>query len=444
MPLKRNLVIILTRGLRSDVLSDSRAWPTTMPNMDRLCERGLRLVAHSACPAADGGLVSLLTGLHARQHGHVDTTRNLTCAGWPALLQAQGYHLTGVGCVGPIARWLHDAVHVEDVHVVESDRCAYLRAMHVRYQLAAIQLQRRQRLRTGPFEPDRLILEPNDDIDGFIAAEAEKKLIELNSHRPWAIIVMFSGPGNDLPPPTLYDQIVEPRELEAGFVPADLTRLDALAELDYPRVMLQRLDPIHLARIRGDYLGRVSLIDHGIGRLWRALEERPDRELTWAVVASDRGQLLGEHGLIGHRSFLTGAIETPLLLLPPTPAPRISGDGLVSTVDIAATIALLGGCDLGHAVTGQSLLPLLTGETLKSPAAGACLSEFGRRLMLMTDRYKVVFDTETRTALGLYDLAKDADERRNLLEQPTGRNILDALRWRLAETLLPLRAEAAG
>jgi choline-sulfatase len=302
------------------------------------------------------------------------------------------------------------------------------------------------------------VLDPEDDIDGFISAEARRLLSRMPADKPWALIVSYSGPGNELPPPTLYSQVVDPATLEAGFMPVDFTKVDALAELDYPRVMLQRLDPRMLGRIRADYLGRVSLIDFGIGRLTSLVESRPDRNRTWMVVASDRGQLLGEHGLVGHRSFLCGAIETPLLVMPPLFGMAVVADpaaepvtwhtdfgsGFVSTVDAAATIAALGACDPPKATVGRSLLPVLAGESLQNLGAGigngGLLSEFGRRLLLETERYKVIFDVESHLALGLYDLINDPDEQTNLVTSPIGQNLLDSLRWRLGDTLLGLRS----
>ncbi len=352
----------------------------------------------------------------------------------------------------------------------------------------------------GPFEPDRLLLEPEEDIDGFILHQAHLLLDRMPEDKPWALIVVLSGPGNDLPPPTLYDGLVDRKELATGFIPTDLSAIDVLAELDYPRIMLQRLEPRNLANIRSDYLGRVALIDHGLNKLATEIRERNDHASTWMVVASDRGHLLGEHGLVGHRSFLSGAVEVPFIIAPPeggisdfkfgsgapgsdleeespqmlkppeppeppespeSPEPpdstkffssnrkseignRKFHDGLVSTVDVAATIAALGGCDLSPACVGRSLLPALSEHSSIRPIAGGCLSEFGKRLMLETERYKVVFNTDTLSAMGLYDLLNDPDERHNLVNSPIGMNLLDALRWRVGEALMPLRATPGG
>lgn len=443
MSFRRNLVIVFTHGLRADALGDSQVWPLRTPSLEKLIERGASLIASSACPADPGGLVTLLTGYHARQHGFVDPMRGpAACEGWPSILAEAGYHLGGVGMISSAISWLDDAVIVADVEQTESGLCRYLSAMRAKGFQEAISQQRRQRQRYGPFEPDRLLIEPDDDIDGFIAVQAREMIERMPTDKPWCLLVCFSGPGNDLPPPTLYDEAANTEELARGFAPADFTRVDALAELDYPRVMLQRLEPAKVARIRSDYLGRVSLIDHGIGRLMSALDERPDSGRAWSVITSDRGQLLGEHGLIGHRSFLAPAVEVPIIIIPPAPGAAvqdIAGEGLASTTDIAPTILALAGCDAPRAVVGRSLLPTLSGDPVL-PVLNGCLSEFGKRLMLETERYKVIFDTEAQQAVGLYDLLNDAGEHDNLIDKPSGRNLIDSLRWRLGDVLLPLRA----
>ena len=304
----------------------------------------------------------------------------------------------------------------------------------------AIQQQRTKRQRYGPFDPDRLLMDAQDDVDGFIAAEAVKMLAKMPTDKPWVLIVIYSGPGNDLSPPTIYEYMVEPSLLEEGFVPPDFTRLDALAELDYPRILLQRLEPHSIGRIRADYLGRVSLIDYNIGRLMSTIENRVDNSRTWVVVSSDRGHLLGEHGLVGHRSFLGAAVDVPVIIAPPMPVRQKTHPQLISTVDVAATIAAIGGCDSPKAVIGRSLLPVATHGALEGRPWPGCISEFGRRLMLQTERYKAVFDADTTDTIGLFDQLKDPDEQSNRVADPVAASVLDSLRSRLADMLLGLRA----
>lgn len=449
---KRNLLIVLAHGLRSDALADEREWPLPTPHLVALAERGLRLVLTSASPADPGGMTSVLTGLHARQHGQLRDQQTTTPLreGLPTWLADAGYHTVGVGEVGSFASLLDESLITEGVAVAEPapSRCWYTAAARTRGHGPALAQQRRTRLRTGPLGPDRLMLEPDEDIDGFIAAQAGEALGRMPDDKPWAMFVVFSGPGNELPPPLYYDGLVDTADLERGFVPVDLNRIDALAEPELPRAVLQRLEAHQVARIRADYLGRVSLIDHGVGRLQEHLARRSDASRTWTVLSSDRGQLLGEQGLLGHRSFLAPAIEVPLIVTPPnTPIPGVSPprekfqDGLFSVVDIAPTIAQLAGADRPPRLAGRSVLPIFNGEAvLPTPAAN--LSEFHDRLLIETERHKAVFRTTDQSCIGLYDLLNDPDETINLIEQntPTTRSLVLQMRLSLGATLLPLRA----
>jgi arylsulfatase A-like enzyme len=309
--------------------------------------------------------------------------------------------------------------------------------------------QRRVRLRQGPLDVPRLDLDAHDDVDAFIATQAADAVKHLPTDKPWALLTVFTGPGNDLPAPRPYHELITPDELDCQFVPADLRALDALAQLDYPRVLLQRLDRSSLAVLLSDYLGRVALLDLGIGLIARAARQRPDADRTWILVTSDHGKLLGESGLLGHRSFMAPALEVPVLLAPlaaPASPDRDEPqriDGLISTVDVAATIADIAACDLPSACVGHSLLPAVRGKPVATLASEVgCLSEFGRRLMLQNDRHKIILDVDTRQVIGIYDLLNDPLETRNLSETVLGKNLVDALRWRIGDALLSLRFPA--
>ena len=442
MSAKRNLLIILAHGLRSDALGDGSAWPLTTPHIDDLARAGLRLTAMAACPADPGAAISLYSGLHARQHGHVgQNSATVTCGGWAAALAADGYHLAGVGRIDPIRKHLHEAVAVHDVASRDFANCQYLRATRSRGITAALLQQRQQRNRTGPFEPARLIIEPGDDVDGYIATRAAEMLGQLPADRPWALIVAFTGPANELPPPTISHEIVDTAALVDGFIPVDFRRIDCLAELDHPRALLQRLTPTQLARIRADYLGRVSLLDFSIGRLRAAACDRKDADRTWTVLTSDRGYLLGEHGLVGHRAFLAGAVDVPLIIAAPKAMNLPSPRGLqIGTVDVAATLSDLGGTELPQAAVGRSLLCLMRGQPFRTLTAGGCLSEFSDRLCLRTERYKAAFRIDSQMPLMLFDTLHDADELDNLIGTARGQSLLDSVRWRLGDALMPLRS----
>lgn len=446
---KRNLLVLLPHGLRSDALADEREWPLPTPHLVELAQRGVRLVLTAATPSDPGAMASVLTGLHARQHGlltpNADGTSCELTDALPAWLRAEGYHTTGVGEVGVIAASLDEARVTAGVDVADPtpDRCWYAAAARARGHASAVAQQRRQRRRGGPIAPDRLMLEPGEDIDGFIAQLAVDAVADLPTDRPWALFVAFSGPGNDLPPPLGFDDIVSTRGLARDFAPVQLDGLDALTEPVLPRAVLQRLEAHQVARLRADYLGRVALIDHGVGRIGEALEARADADRTYTTVTSDRGRMLGEHGLVGPHTFLAPSIEVPLIVAPPAgrsdlaPSEKFQ-DGLFGTIDVAVTLAALTGADVPPGRTGRSVLPIFNGDPLE-PGAAANLSEFGDRVLVETERHKAVFRVSDGVCLTLHDLADDPDERRNLAQTGPGQARALAMRGILGSVLLPLR-----
>jgi arylsulfatase A-like enzyme len=434
----RNLVIVCCHGLRSDALSDEARWPLVTPNLEQLAYRGLRVVAQSASPDDPMGLRCLLTGRYPRQM----PAGNGGISGVLGWLRKAGYWLAGVGQVGAVRHELDVAHETAELDTPEPVGCAYMQEAHLRGHVPALRHQRLQRRRRGAVEPDRLMLEPDHDIDGFIALRAKDAVSQLPGDRPWALVVVFSGPGNDLPPPMLYDDLIDPGELRGDYVPADLTRIDTMVDPAYPRSVLQRLTPADVARIRADYLGRVALIDHGVGQLLETLRRREDARRSWCVLSSDRGVLLGEHGLLGHRSFLGPALGVPIIVTPVHGRhnPGVVPDGLWSTVDVAPTIADLAGVDVPPNTAGRSLLPLLRDETSLGLHGAWALSEFGDRLMIETRRHKAMYRTDTADCFAFYDLTADPDEHTNRVNEPCEREAKDAVRSALAEALLPLRA----
>ena len=441
----RNLVVFLCRGLRSDAVSDECRWPLATPNMMSMAEHGLRLVASSASPSDPAGMVSLLTGLHARQHGWfgADLPMPAVHGSVPLWLKQAGYRLAGVGEVGAFEALLDHAVVTRDGETGGAS-CRYLAEVGAQGLGKAVVEQRRQARRHGPWAAERLLLEPDQDIDGYIAATAERVVQQLESDRPWALLVSFSGPGNALPPPPMYAELADADRLASDFVPAASAYLDTLASPSVPRARLQNLTRAAVGRMRADYLGRVGLIDHGIGRVMRAVRSRSDAKSAWSVVASDRGTMLGEHGLVGDRSFLAEALETPLIIAGPEGGPRPKSrylDTLASTIDVAPTLARLGQCEIPADLPGRSLLEAFAGGRVAGPRGGN-LSELPDRMMLETERHKLVIRTPGGEPIALYDLLHDPGERNNLLQNRGRHDVLDPMLGRLGKALIPLKAAA--
>ncbi len=165
------------------------------------------------------------------------------------------------------------------------------------------------------------------------------------------------------------------------------------------------------------YDDEVARADVEVGRLLASLGEGGSSSLV--VVAGDHGEAFGEHGEIAHSVFVYDTtLRVPLIMA----GPGVPGSGVVvsepvSLVDVLPTVVELLG-QPPNDVDGTSLVPTLVGRTLGRrelyAESFAPLLDFGwsslRSVRVGSEKYIAAPKPE------LYDLARDPDETRNVLE----------------------------
>ena len=106
---------------------------------------------------------------------------------------------------------------------------------------------------------------------------------------------------------------------------------------------------------RDDYDAAIATLDGALDSLFRQLERRGVLDQTVVIVASDHGEMLGEHGIREHGNGLyRQELEVPLLMWGPGIPAGVRANQPVSLRDLAATISDLAGAgDAG--VPGASL-----------------------------------------------------------------------------------------
>ena len=65
---------------------------------------------------------------------------------------------------------------------------------------------------------------------------------------------------------------------------------------------------------RAYYAGLVKQIDHEVGCMVEALNQKGIRDNTVIIFASDHGDYLGDHGLSGKASYYEAACHVPMLV----------------------------------------------------------------------------------------------------------------------------------
>lgn len=196
-----------------------------------------------------------------------------------------------------------------------------------------------------------------------------------------------------------------------------------------------------------DYLRVLAGVDANVGRVMDALSRSGLEDETIVIYLSDQGFFLGDHGWFDKRWMYEESLRTPLLVRWPGTAQAGSVNrDLVMNLDLAETVLAMGGVSAPAAMQGESLVPLLRGQTpddwrdaiyyqyFEYPGWHMVRRHYGVR----TARYKLIRYYEV-DEWELFDLARDPNEMRSLYPDPAYAAVVTDMKARLAK----LRAQYA-
>lgn len=172
-----------------------------------------------------------------------------------------------------------------------------------------------------------------------------------------------------------------------------------------------RFDEADRRQVQGLYYGQVASMDHALGEFLARLAQSRVLDRSLVVLSNDHGEELFDHGGLDHgHTLYDELLRTPLVFRLPRRAAlapaRIAN--LVELVDVAPTaLELLGVAPIAGA-HGESLVPLLAGETPVGTYAVAAAPWYGVR----TEGYKLVTVAPGKDRL--FDLQADPGEQRDV------------------------------
>lgn len=193
-------------------------------------------------------------------------------------------------------------------------------------------------------------------------------------------------------------------------------------------------------RYMQDYLGTIQAVDENVGRVLDYLEANNLMENTIIVYTSDQGFYLGEHGWFDKRFVYDESFKTPLLVAWPGKVKAGSKtDEMVQNLDFAQTFLDAAGIPAPSDMQGESLIPLLTGNTEKWTRDAVYYHYYEypsvhmvkRHYAIVTKEYKLThyyFDTDEWE---LIDRIKDPQELKNVYDDPAYAEIKNELHRKL-------------
>lgn len=192
------------------------------------------------------------------------------------------------------------------------------------------------------------------------------------------------------------------------------------------------MTPEAIRKLYAAYFGMVSLMDHHIGRILDALNERGLAENTLVVFTSDHGDYLGNHGMWGKGLPAYEDMQrVPFIVRhPQCKTAGLHSKALQSLVDMEASFLSIAG-----------LIPRPGSQGVDQTKAWMDANQKARDWVMLEfhpaessycqhtfveDRYKLVL-YGNRDYGELYDLHDDPHQLHNLYNEPNYRELLDAI-----------------
>ncbi len=276
----------------------------------------------------------------------------------------------------------------------------------------------------------------------FIARRAQEYLAQKRD-KPFFAMVSFYEPHSPYRFPVEYAGRKNPADFSIPKVGPD-------DDWQIPAIFRDLTDD-EKRGIQASYYTSTEYFDWCVGQVLDALDKSGQADNTLVVYIGDHGYCLGHHGRFEKHCMYEQAVRAPLIVsYPKIVKAGSSTAALVEFVDIAPTILDLGGIAKADRMQGQSLLPLLKGESGKH--RDHVVIEYGHNdeACIRTEKWKLIFERGKDTRddgydpagdppgpkLRLYDLQSDPREMTNVLTRPENRGVARDLADKLVKHLV--------
>jgi len=195
-------------------------------------------------------------------------------------------------------------------------------------------------------------------------------------------------------------------------------------------------------RYMQDYLATISSVDDNVGRVLDYLDEAGLTNNTIVIYTSDQGFYLGEHGWFDKRFIYDESFKTPLLVRWPNQIKAgTTSDEMVQNLDFAQTFLEAAGIEAPQDMQGESLLPLLRGDTTAWTRDAVYYHYYEYPSVHMVKRHYGIVTKEFKLAhfyfdvdeWELYDRLRDPQEMNNVYDDPAYADVVKSLHLKLDE-----------
>ncbi|NNF36633.1 MAG: sulfatase-like hydrolase/transferase [Saprospiraceae bacterium] len=455
-----NIIMIVVDDMRYDEWGGGGHTFLKTPSIDRLAAEGTQFTrAYHTVPLCSPNRASILTGQYPSRHGIIDnTSRNQASYMldlFPKYLQAAGYKTAHVGKWhmgnSPKPRPGYDYWLCMEGQGKTYDPKLYEGEQEIQYEgyITDIFTEKSvdfiKRSSGAPFflyighkavHPEAIQRD-----DGTTDLSVPKTFIAADRHKGTYPNEIFKRSDSYSPTGTADDGKPVIREA---------FKLRAKTMEEDPRWVTEIDLGVSEKSIR-DRAEMMLAVDESLEKIMATLNELDLDDNTVIIFTSDNGYFFGEHGFsLERRMPYEESVKTPLIIKHPGISKPVSiVNGLTLSIDLSATALDLAHVEIPATIQGQSLIPLITGET-KEIRPAAFIEYYSNEnpfpwtaqldyRVVVTEQYKYIkwlrFDEAE-----LYDLENDPYEQHNLIHDPSYQSVVKELHNQMKH----LQLEALG
>ena len=472
-----NIIYIMSDDhTRQAISAYSDRYGLTTPNIDKIAEEGLIFNNSYVANSISGpSRACMLTGKHSHKNGFMNNSNRFdgTQQTMPKLLQQAGYQTAIVGkwhlssdptgfdywdilpgqgdYYSPVmytkdsrstypGRYVTDLITDKSIDWLEHRDAGKPFCLFVHHKAVHRNFMGNVYADLMAFEGKEYLLPENfhDDYKGRNAAAAQE--MTISTHFSWEYDLKVKSPDGTA---AIHDFGGYNRMNKLEKAIWDSVYNPVQREINEKKLSGKELTEWKYQRYIKDYLKTAKSMDDNIGRLMQYLKEHDLLENTIIVYTSDQGFYMGEHGWYDKRFMYEESFSTPMIVRMPE---RFNAKGeineFVQNIDHAPTFLEVARVKIPEDIQGISYLPLLKGKHPKNwrkslyyhfyeyPGEHAVRRHYGIR----NERYKLIHFYDDIDAWELYDLKYDPMEMKNLIDDPSRKKTIHALKkqlWKL-------------
>ena len=412
MQSRPDILFIMTDQQRFDTIAALGNSHICTPNLDRLVRRGVSFSnAYATCPICIPARYTIRTGCEPLTTRSFNNAIPKAAAGQAAEMESRcgpylgrtmwrlGYRTFGVGKfhtypwnedLGYETLWRSEETYHPPAREGD-DYGSWLTREHPAFDFLEQPLGERTEMY---YLPQRSPLPANLGLEWWTADRTVEEIAESDDLRPFFGFVSFFGPHPPLAPPIPFNRMYDPErmpDLVLGRIEED--HLDDEIPFMRHAVWADAINPALARIVKARYYGEITYLDYCVGRIFDAIEARPNPQNVLICFFSDHGDLMGDHHGWQKQNFFEAACRVPLLLSWPAVIPSGSvRNELISLSDLFGIATEAAG--EGDVREGTNVLKMLQGKAAPREYLVGMVEPPGShdfKVMIVTHDWKYIF-----------------------------------------------------